>query len=109
MPSSIARASCMASDAISISVVYALPDRQEVVALTVPQGSTVGEAVELSGLARKLPEIAAHPLNCAIYGRVVEPTQKLRAGDRVEILRPLLIDPKEHRRQVAAKDKSKPK
>lgn len=109
MPSSTARASCMASDAISISVVYALADLQEVVALTMPQGSTVAEAVELSGLTRKFPEIARHPLNCAIYSRVVEPTQTLRTGDRVEILRPLLIDPKEHRRQVAAKNKPRPK
>ena len=47
----------MASDAIAISVVYALADLQEVVKLTVPHGTTVAEAVELSGLARKFPEI----------------------------------------------------
>ena len=109
MHSSIARASSMASDSIAISVVYALADLQEVVKLTVREGTTVAEAVDQSGLARKFPEIAARPLNCAIYSRIVEPTQALRAGDRIEILRPLLIDPKEHRRQVAAKNKSKPR
>ena len=97
----------MASEAISISVVYALADLQEIVKLNVPQGTTVAGAVELSGLARKFPELAAHPIDCAIYSRVVESTQLLRAGDRVEILRPLLIDPKQHRRQVAAKNKPK--
>ena len=99
----------MASDAIAISVVYALADLQEVVKLTVREGTTVADAVDQSGLARKFPEIATRPLSCAIYSRIVEPTQTLRAGDRIEILRPLLIDPKEHRRQVAAKNKRTPR
>jgi putative ubiquitin-RnfH superfamily antitoxin RatB of RatAB toxin-antitoxin module len=99
----------MASELISISVVYALAHHQEIVRLKVEQATTVAEAVELSGLAREFPAIAAEGLQCAIYGRVVDLSQALRDGDRVEILRPLLIDPKEHRRQLAAKNKLKPK
>jgi uncharacterized protein len=97
----------MGNDSISISVVYALADRQDVVKLMVERGTTVAAAVELSGLAQKFVDIGSQPLNCAIYSRIVEPTHIVREGDRIEILRPLLIDPKEHRRQVAAKSKAK--
>ena len=91
----------------SISVVYALADRQEIVRLTVPATTTIAEAVERSGLIARFPEIAALPLNCAVYARVVELTSVVGEGDRIEILRPLLIDPKENRRQVAAATKKK--
>jgi uncharacterized protein len=99
----------MASEQVSITVVYALADRQEVVRLSVERGTTVAQAVERSDLARKFPEIVKVPLICAIYGRVVESTQAVGEGDRIEILRPLLIDPKENRRQVAARNKLKPR
>ena len=95
------------NDSISISVVYALADRQDVVKLVVEQGTTVAQAVELSGLAQRFVDLRAQPLNFAIYSRVVEPAHLVCDGDRIEILRPLLIDPKEHRRQLAAKSKLK--
>ena len=87
----------------SIAVVYALPDRQVSVRLVVDAGTTVAEAVARSGLAERFAEIEESELTCAIYGRVVLLTQVLAEGDRVEILRPLLIDPKENRRRSAAK------
>jgi uncharacterized protein len=92
---------------IAISVVYALPDRQTVVPLEVPSGTTVGEAVRLSSLASRFPELATSSLNCAIFGRVVPLGQVVAAGDRIEVLRPLLIDPKESRRQAAARARNK--
>lgn len=92
----------MEAEERSISVVYALADRQEVVKLTVAATTTVAEAVERSGLVERFPEIAASPLNCAVYARIVELASVVGEGDRIEILRPLLIDPKENRRQVAA-------
>jgi uncharacterized protein len=95
----------MASEQRSISVVYALANRQEIVRLTVPATTTIAEAVERSGLIERFPEIAALPLSCAVYARVVELTSVVAEGDRIEILRPLLIDPKENRRQVAAATK----
>lgn len=84
-------------------VVYALPDRQAVQELELPESATVAEAVARSGLLQRFPEIGARPLACAIFGRAVADSQVLRADDRVEILRPLLVDPKESRRRAAAR------
>ena len=82
-------------------VVYALADRQSVQELELPESATVAEAVARSGLLHKFPEIAERPLACAIYGRPVVDSQVLRADDRVEILRPLQVDPKDRRRAAA--------
>ncbi|PZN31050.1 MAG: RnfH family protein [Proteobacteria bacterium] len=86
-------------EGVAISVVYALPEHQAVVPLTVPPGTTVAAAVELSGLPRRFPDIHSRPLACAIYGRVVALSQCVAPGDRIEILRPLTVDPKEARRR----------
>lgn len=91
------------SESIRVSVVYAMPERQSIVELKVPRATTVLAAVELSGLMRRFPEIASRPLQCAIFGCVVAGSRGLVEGDRVEILRPLLVDPKENRRQTAAR------
>jgi len=96
----------MRAGRVPVQVVYALPDRQAIVTLDVPEGTTVSEAVALSGLVGRFPEIGAAPGDCAIYGRLVPPNHVLAAQDRVEILRPLLIDPKENRRQAAARSKA---
>ena len=84
-------------------VVYALADRQAVQELELPESATVAQAVERSGLLQRFPEIGDRPLACAIFGRVVADSQVLRADDRVEIQRPLLVDPKESRRRAAAR------
>jgi putative ubiquitin-RnfH superfamily antitoxin RatB of RatAB toxin-antitoxin module len=95
---------------IPVSVVYALPDRQVIVELHVVPGTSVADAVATSGLTQRFAEIATRPLACAVYGRAVALSYALRAGDRVEILRPLLVDPKEQRRQAAARGrKSRPR
>ena len=95
----------MDSDALWVSVVYALPERQSIVRVQVEKGATIEQAVERSGLMRAFPDIRSRPLSCAVFGRVVPVTQPVGAEDRIEILRPLLIDPKEHRRQAAARAK----
>ena len=87
---------------IAIEVVYALPDRQDVVPLLVPAGTTVKAAIGLSGLAKRHPEIAGETMATGIYGRSVPGETVLSAGDRVEIYRPLLADPKLARRRRAA-------
>jgi putative ubiquitin-RnfH superfamily antitoxin RatB of RatAB toxin-antitoxin module len=92
--------------AMRVWVVYALPDRQSVQELELPESTTVAEAVARSGLLQKFPEIAERPLACAIYGRAVTDSQTLRADDRVEILRPLQVDPKESRRRAAARGRT---
>jgi uncharacterized protein len=84
-------------------VVYALPERQVVQELEVPESATVAEAVARSGLSQQFPEIGERPLACAIYGRAVTDSHVLCADDRVEILRPLQVDPKESRRRAAAR------
>lgn len=93
--------------ALHVSVVYALPKRQIVVDLNVPEGCTVEQAVTRSGLLSRFPEIDREALDCAIYSRVVPLDQRLENGDRVEVLRPLLVDPKENRRQAAARARAK--
>jgi putative ubiquitin-RnfH superfamily antitoxin RatB of RatAB toxin-antitoxin module len=87
-------------------VVYALPDRQALRELDLPESATVAEAVARSGLLEQFPEIGSRPLACAIFGRAVADSQVLRADDRVEILRPLQIDPKESRRRAAARGRT---
>lgn len=90
-------------------VVYALPDRQSVQELELPEATTAAEAVARSGLLQKFPEIADRPLAYAIYGRVVADSHVLHAEDRVEILRPLQVDPKESRRRAAAQGRPTPR
>jgi uncharacterized protein len=92
-----------------VSVVYALPDRQALVELELPEPATVADAVARSGLLQQFPEIGSRPLACAVYGRAVMESHVLRAGDRVEILRPLQVDPKESRRRAAARGRTPPR
>jgi len=88
---------------LRVCVAYALPGDQRLVQLTVAAGSTVGDAIALCGLLQRFPAIRQRPLQCAIFNRVVALEELLSAGDRVEILRPLLVDPKQQRRQQAAR------
>ncbi len=87
---------------ISVEVVCALPARQRVAALRVAAGTTAREAVRASGLAAAFPELDLERCPLGIYGRVVSGEQVLGAGDRVEVYRPLLADPREARRRTAA-------
>ena len=84
---------------MNVEVVLAWPRRFESVRLDLPEGTTVGEAIERSGLA--LETVAA----LAVHGVRVERDALLRDGDRVELLRPLQADPKEARRRRAAQPK----
>lgn len=89
------------SGTLRVEVACALPGRQVVKALTVPVGCTAREAVMLSGIAADFPGLAVGDLKLGIYGKVVEDGRLLASGDRVELYRPLLLDPKEARRQRA--------
>ncbi|MCU0255422.1 MAG: RnfH family protein [Vicinamibacterales bacterium] len=85
-------------DSPTIEVVHARPERQRVVVLPLAEGMTAMQAVLASGL---LEEFALDPAGLAlgVYGRRVDGSQALRAGDRVEIYRPLAADPREARRR----------
>lgn len=85
---------------VRVEVVLAWPDRYSAVQLALPEGATVAEAVAASGLAEQHP-----PAALAIHGLVTQPTHLVRDGDRVELLRPLLLDPKEARRRRAGPGK----
>ena len=91
---------------MKIEVCYALADRQELITLDLPEGSTALQAVEASGLLQKYPEIEPGGLNkLGVFAKLVKADAVLRDRDRVEIYRPLIADPKEVRRQKAAEGK----
>ena len=90
-----------ASGSINIEVVFALPDRQKLVSLSIDQACTVNEAILKSGIADKFPDQDIFSCSVGIWGRAVQEDQLLRDGDRIEIYRSLLIDPRVARRQLA--------
>jgi hypothetical protein len=89
----------------TLSVVYAMPSVQTEVALWVSPGTTVSQAIELSGILQRHPDISAQ-LVCGIFGQVVSGEHVLMPGDRVEIYRPLPADPKETRRELAKRGRT---
>lgn len=88
---------------LSIEVVFATPDRQESVSLDVEPGTTLGEAIERSRVQKLFPEVDLGACSTGIWNRVQPRETVLKDGDRIEIYRPLEIDPKERRRQRARK------
>lgn len=90
---------------IHVQVAYALPDRQEIVTIELPEGASVQQAVESSGLLQKHPEIDLARNKLGVFAKLVKSDQVLRDRDRVEIYRALIADPKEVRRQRAAEGK----
>lgn len=83
--------------AINILVSYALPREQIEVPLSVEEGCTVVMAIQRSGLLDRFPDIVVEDATVGIYGEKVSFDRVLSAGDRVEIYRPLLVDPKQAR------------
>jgi len=97
-----------AGDLIAVEVAYALPERQLILPLEVATGTTALAAAQQSGIEGEFPGLvidAGTPLG--IFGQVVPPQQPLRAGDRVEIYRPLKADPKAARKARAEKAKAR--
>lgn len=88
---------------IVVEVVYALPNEQVLLAIEVAPNTTAREAVERSGIRRRFPAIDPERDRIGIFGRPVQWDTVLKEGDRVEIYRPLIADPKEARRRRARK------
>ena len=86
---------------IEIELVYALAREQIVETLRVPAGTTVGQAIRLSGVLVRYPEIATGRVALGIFGRRAAQTAMLREFDRIEIYRPLIAEPKQARRARA--------
>ena len=95
----------MNSESINVEVAYALPERQVIRAVNVDVGSTLGAAIVQSGIMMDFPELELENAKVGIFGKVSTMTTVLSEGDRVEIYRPLIADPKEVRRQRAAEGK----
>lgn len=90
---------------ISVEVVYALPSKQEIFSVKLPEGGTARQAIEASGVLQKYPEIDLAKNKLGVFAKLTKPDAALRHRDRVEIYRPLIADPKEVRKQRAAEGK----
>ena len=93
----------MATELLSIEVAYATPKRQSLVKLQLPATATARDAVRQSGLADEYPELDVEKCPLGIFGKQVADERLLRTGDRVEVYRPLVNEPREARRRVAAR------
>lgn len=93
---------------IRVEVAYALPEEQRIIALDVEVGSTAIEAAEQSGICEHFTEIDLSSAKLGIFGKAIPKPNAhvLKQGDRIEIYRPLIIDPKESRKERAAKVKA---
>ncbi len=99
---------------IRVEVAYALPEKQKLIALDVPRGTTAYEAVELSGIADHFEGLDISAIPMGIFGQTLgskglSPAKEyeLEEGDRVELYRPLIADPKAMRKERAAKAKER--
>ena len=93
------------AESLSIEVAYALPQKQDLVQLKLPVGSTVEQAIDASGLKMKYPDIDLARNKVGIFGKLTRLDVSLRDRDRVEIYRPLIANPKEIRKKRAEEGK----
>lgn len=87
----------------AVSVVYALPDRHTLIELEVAAGTTLREAVIASGIAARHPEIDPAQVSLGVWGKLREADEAVRGGERIELYRALLVDPKVARARRVAK------
>ena len=84
---------------LAVEVVYAMRGEQVLLSLEVEPGTTAHEAIEQSGIRRRFPGLDPAHGEIGIFGKLVKPDTVLKDGDRVEIYRPLIADPKDARRK----------
>ncbi|MBT3409924.1 MAG: RnfH family protein [Halieaceae bacterium] len=92
---------------MNVEVAYALDNKQALLELQVSEGTTALQAAQQSGITGKFEGIDLENSKLGIFSKVVAPSQVLRDGDRVEIYRPLIADPKEVRKARAARAKER--
>ena len=95
----------MMPDEILVEIAYALPEEQVIISIKVPSKSDVKQAIEKSGIQIKFPSIDLSKNKVGIFGKKTTLDHVLKNRDRIEIYRPLILDPKEMRRKRAAKKK----
>jgi len=88
---------------IQIEVAYALPDQQVLLSLEVEEGATIEQAIHASGILRQFSEIDLKRQKVGVFGKLRQLGDTVKAGERIEIYRSLLRDPKERRRIQAKK------
>ena len=101
MPSAAVPTTSWTADAVRVEVAYGTAERQTLVALEVEEGSTVGQVLQSAGARQAFAGLPLQSMPVGIFGRRVDRAAILRAGDRVELYRPLTMDPKEARRHRA--------
>jgi putative ubiquitin-RnfH superfamily antitoxin RatB of RatAB toxin-antitoxin module len=94
----------MGESLLLIEVAYARVDEQVILELQIPNGSDVEQAIITSGILKQYPEINLDQNEVGIFGKVCNKKQHIESGDRVEIYRQLICDPKEARKIRAAKE-----
>ena len=92
---------------IMVEVAYALPEEQVIISIEVPKKINIKQAIEKSGIQKKFPEIDLSKNKVGIFGKQTTLDHLLSDRDRIEIYRPLILDPKEMRRKRASKKKIK--
>ena len=95
----------MTIETINVEVAYAIPEKQIIRAVNVDAGTTIGAAIVQSGIMMDYPELELEDAQVGIFGKAAAMTTVLSDGERVEIYRPLIADPKEVRRKRAAEGK----
>ncbi|MRX28543.1 RnfH family protein [Kangiella sp. HZ709] len=91
------------SDTIKAEVAYALPDKQTLLSLQVDKDDSLEVIIKASGILELYPEIDLAVSKVGIFSKLAKLTDTLHDGDRIEIYRPLIVDPKEVRKQRALK------
>lgn len=92
-------------DQIEVEVVYAKPEEQCLLKIRGPHGMSLGEAIQRSGILERYPEIDPGLPRVGVFGKMMPKESTLNPGDRVEIYRPLIADPKEARKKRSLQDK----
>jgi len=95
----------VATDLMQYEVAYALPEEQVILPVSGPAGMTVVQAIEQSGILARFPDIDLAVNKLGVFGKLAKADTVLNPGDRVEIYRPLIADPKEARKKRAAEGK----
>ncbi len=93
----------MANDNITVEIAYATPERQTIVTATVPMGTTLIEAVKQSNIGYLFPELDLDAIDAGIWSQPKPKDTVVEDGQRIEIYRPLIADPKQARRNRAEK------
>jgi putative ubiquitin-RnfH superfamily antitoxin RatB of RatAB toxin-antitoxin module len=93
------------TDIIHIEVSYALPDKQVILTLDVDKQLSIEDIIKKSGILEQFPEIDLSQNKVGVFGKLKKLTNALREGDRIEIYRPLIADPKKIRKERAASGK----